>query len=179
MISNLEAKTRSACAPSYAGFGVAKTYSPKSAYEMGKQVSPLLGCGRVELKEDHMRKAMIAEIYKPADGLDCTNKGVTSNATKALIVGPVLRVERDTKTEAAAIPEIFVDRGTYPVLRLEIRHDGSYVVAVPADIPEGTWTMFGGNFVYTPDSRLRDICAYPIPVHDRIERAEVTKEVTR
>jgi hypothetical protein len=29
--------------------------------------------------------------------------------------------------------------------------------------------MFGGNFIYTSDSRVREICAYPIPIHDRCE----------
>ena len=129
-----------------------------------------------------MRKGMHVEIYKPADGSDCTNHGVTSKATHALLVGPVIEIcakqtepgHRDCldRIERAdlVIPEIFSDRGDVPVLRVELRHNGTYFAAVPADIPEGTWTMFGGNFIYTSDSRLRAICPYPIPVHDRIER---------
>ncbi len=135
-----------------------------------------------------MRKGMHVSIYKPADMGDCTNGGVTSKATEALLVGPVIEICHDPSTPGHAgcdrrkerpdlvIPEIFADRGQfaegaskYPVLRVELRHGGTYVVAVPADIPEGTWTMFGGNFIYTSDSRLRAICPYPIPVHDRIE----------
>jgi hypothetical protein len=31
------------------------------------------------------------------------------------------------------------------------------------------WWSFGGNFIYTSDSRLRNVCKYPIPLHDRNE----------
>lgn len=33
------------------------------------------------------------------------------------------------------------------------------------------WTMFGGNFIYTSDSRYREVVGipYPIGVHDRVE----------
>ncbi len=133
-----------------------------------------------------MRKGMIVSIYKPADGFDGTNQGVTSKADHAMIVGPVIEIcsktifgkayepghghcEERKVREDLVIPEIFTDTGDRPVLRIELRHAQTYMVAVPADIPEGTWTMFGGNFIYTSDSRLRAICPYPIPVHDRIE----------
>ena len=41
--------------------------------------------------------------------------------------------------------------------------------AVPYSIiKEGVHSMFGGNFIYTSDSRFPD--DRPIPVHDRVER---------
>lgn len=33
----------------------------------------------------------------------------------------------------------------------------------------GVHTMFGGTFIFTSDSRLRDVSPYPIPFHDRVE----------
>jgi hypothetical protein len=31
------------------------------------------------------------------------------------------------------------------------------------------WTMMGGNFLYSSDSRFRDAFGGPIPIHDRVE----------
>jgi hypothetical protein len=65
----------------------------------------------------------------------------------------------------------------FPVrlVRREIRGE-EYVHAVPLLCEEfpgferfSGHTMFGGTFIYTSDSRLRDACAYPIPLHDRVE----------
>jgi len=44
-----------------------------------------------------------------------------------------------------------------------------YVHAVPADCCD-RHPMFGGSFVYSQDSRFRrEVCEYPIAVHDRFE----------
>lgn len=53
-----------------------------------------------------------------------------------------------------------------PAVRL-VRRDifgKPYIHAEP--IEPGSYAM-GGSFIYTCDSRLRDICPYPIPLHDR------------
>lgn len=39
----------------------------------------------------------------------------------------------------------------------------------PDVIPAGYHSMFGGNFVWTSDSRFSNIYKYPVPVHDRVE----------
>ena len=35
---------------------------------------------------------------------------------------------------------------------------------------EGKWLMFGGRFVWTSDSRFRNVFNGPIPLHDRYEK---------
>lgn len=37
------------------------------------------------------------------------------------------------------------------------------------DVNDGKWRSFGGNFVWSSDSRFRDKYPSPIAVHDRIE----------
>lgn len=107
--------------------------------------------------------AIRVSIFRDAAGGDCTMDGVTSperGAKTAFVLG----VEGpNTDAEALSIGGV--------VLRLvkRIINGCEYVHAVPANLPRGTQTMFGGNFVYTSDSRLRSVCQYPIPVHDRIE----------
>lgn len=57
-----------------------------------------------------------------------------------------------------------------PAVRLIRRMIGGteYIHAVPFGFKDHEG-MFGGNFIYTSDSRLRNVCQYPIPVHDRKE----------
>lgn len=137
-----------------------------------------------------MRKGMIVEIYKPADGSDCTNGGVTSKAKAAIVVGDVLDVPRRHWSEPSRVigkvSPVSEDPGGIPVLRIEKRRmlgsctgcgdnaSGEYfwhVVAVPVDPPEGVRPAFGGNFIWTCDSRFRqELSEYPIPVHDHIVR---------
>jgi len=78
------------------------------------------------------------------------------------------------------LPKIFgLDTERYFPVKLVRRQFGDgkeYVHAEPffcEDWPEERFknrhVMFGGNFLYSCDSRFREICSYPIPIHDRIE----------
>lgn len=63
-----------------------------------------------------------------------------------------------------------VDEGE-DYLVLKEKHVGGkkYLYAVPKSVLDAKeWSMFGGNFIYTSDSRFPS--QYPIPVHDRVER---------
>ena len=113
-------------------------------------------------------KGLIAYIYRDADNgeHDCTNGGVTAKYlgnTRVLVVGE-------------NIPEIFEDKGEMPVLRLE-KGPGNSPRLVLASGALGNGPMFGGNFVYTSDSRFGEAVAKitgvrttaAIPVHDRYE----------
>lgn len=89
---------------------------------------------------------------------DTTNGGVTARETTFTLLD-----------ENEPVPE----RGG-PFLRLVRRHlfGDVYVHAEPVDEPVGKiGPMAGGNAVYTPGSRYRDLVGhrYPIPVHDRYE----------
>jgi hypothetical protein len=47
---------------------------------------------------------------------------------------------------------------------------GGYLHAEPLARREGAGPMMGGAFVYSTDSRFRDLALYPVPLHDRWER---------
>ena len=98
---------------------------------------------------------LTVEVYKNSFG-DCTNNGVTSDASQTFVVpcehGPI--------------------SGNWA-------EEMEYVILVPGTAgnrmhmkPQGVsgHTMFGGNFVYTSDSRFGELYgSHPIHVHDRIE----------
>jgi len=101
-------------------------------------------------------KYLPVSVYRSA-GQDCSLNGVTSVAGVKLVV---------PCADGHISEEDVADRG--------------YVKLVPGELggrinfaPEGTenvWTMFGGNFVYTSDSRFsRAYGGAPVHVHDRIE----------
>ena len=87
---------------------------------------------------------------------DCTNGGVTARMPERLVV---------ECSDGHITLEDVVDRG-YTVLVLK---DKPFAHAKPALKVEGEkrWTMMGGNFVWTSDSRFP--WDAPVAVHDRIE----------
>lgn len=138
-------------------------------------------------------KSYAVSIYKSGD--DCTNGGVTSKAKRALL----FRTEADAAAYLEN-PEhdgwavvLVLDAGpaTFAHFIATVRdivatraHDGQELLATAlADfnhptrgriraVPFGEkrWTMMGGNFIWTSDSRFRqEVSEYPIPVHDRCE----------
>lgn len=109
-------------------------------------------------------RGMLVNIYRTAGG-DCTNGGVSATADKALVVGP-------------GIPEIFA-ANELPVLVLAPGLGGFKTARlVPLVLQQAKrWTMFGGNFAYTSDSRFAEavraiaggsFCG-AVPIHDRVE----------
>lgn len=107
------------------------------------------------------RQGLLVEILRSADGRDCTIDGVSSKVAYATITGP-------------GIPEIFGVEDDRPELVYDPRTDMSLnlgrpcPVLVPRELlDEKVWTMFGGNFAYTSDSRFPS--NQPIPIHDRVE----------
>ncbi len=97
-------------------------------------------------------KGLIVYTLIHKNGSDCTNEGVTSKYDKFILVGE-------------GVPELFEPSEDTPVLELKKKFYGrEYIHASP--ITE-RYTMFGGNFVYSSDSRFPS--DYPIPVHDRVE----------
>lgn len=103
-------------------------------------------------------KGFHVDVYRMADGTDCTLGGVTSQATSLTLIGP-------------GVPEHYEPTEDRPGVRLIRRTIGGreYISAVPLDVTgDGTGQyMFGGNYIACCDSRIRAICPYPIPVHDR------------
>lgn len=104
-------------------------------------------------------KGLLANVYRDASGVDCTNGGVSSRVTTVTITG-------------SGIPGIFDPKESAPELRLRMRVVGGeeYCYLVPAELDDGKhWVMFGGNYAHSSDSRIRAINKYPLPIHDRVE----------
>jgi len=104
-------------------------------------------------------KGLIVDIF--SNGSNCSNGGLSSKVTKCTLVG-------------RGIAEIFEVTEEYPPVQIVARelHHGTYLTAYPVNA-DGTLdksgAMFGGCFVYSSDSRFREISAYPVPLHDRKE----------
>lgn len=99
-----------------------------------------------------MTKGIPASTYR--DNTDCTNGGISSKHDRFVLTG-------------GGIAEVFEPTEDMPELRLTIRgtnHD--HLCCEPAFIPTGRGWMFGGNFLYSSDSRFPE---YPIAIHDRQE----------
>jgi hypothetical protein len=94
-------------------------------------------------------------VYVLRSKHDCTNHGISS--------------KRDTFTliEIPDTPEV-TEYDQDAILIISERR--GHMIARPMKDPEYIGWMFGGNFVYTSDSRFPN--DYPIPIHDRQETQE-------
>ena len=69
------------------------------------------------------------------------------------------------------LPEIFTTKDK-PEMVLMPGNLGSTWKAIPKTLVlPGVWTMFGGHYITTSDSRLSEIIGRPavVPIHDRVE----------
>jgi hypothetical protein len=108
--------------------------------------------GKLQWMEVKLLKGMSVSVYRDADGGDCTLGGISSKYKRLILVG-------------ACVPEIFEETEDCPSILLKI-HMGQPIAVPDTD----KWTMMGGNFLYTCDSRFREnVNPYPIRIHDRIE----------
>ena len=121
--------------------------------------------GRARQRRDKPEKGIMVNVLRSQH--DSTNNGVTSRFNRFILVdgevtGPF---EPDRKT---------------PALKLVRRtiYGKPYVHAEPLDpVPAGhVGYMFGGNFIYTSDSRFPN--RYPIPVHDRMDTKDQYRQLS-
>lgn len=109
-------------------------------------------------------KGLIINIYRTQahGGYDCTNGGVTAKANQALLIGEGIAEVFDAKE----MPVLVLTKGNLPgCAKIE-----------PADKGE-RWSMFGGNFGHTSDSRFSEAVEKitgarfygAVPIHDRFE----------
>lgn len=101
---------------------------------------------------------LICDIYKPHDG-DCSAGGISSTHRTVLLIDP-------------SVSGPFAPHPDRPTVRLTRRNlrlrngRGEYLHAVP-DAVADKWSMMGGCFIWSSDSRFPS--DYPIPLHDRVE----------
>jgi hypothetical protein len=118
-----------------------------------------------------MAQSLLVSIYKSGDG-DATNHGVTEHALRA-----VLFLEKPTPEEVEKATEQTQQQirlqGTAVLVVERVNILGTvYVRCRPYTFPDEArpYFLMGGNFVYSSDSRFRELVnPYPIGVHDRTE----------
>ncbi len=101
-------------------------------------------------------KGILVSIFRDADGGDCTMDGVSSNVARAILTGDGVAEVVETRPSDTIL--IYKDRGKTPPM------------CVPHEkFAQPGWSgwMFGGNFIYSSDSRFPS--SQPIAIHDRQE----------
>lgn len=98
-----------------------------------------------------------AEVYRSSTG-DCTNGGISAECRNLYIL---------TQTKGPFEPQDIRE-----CVRVECKEvaGNQYIDCKPLYF-RNRWYMMGGNFLYTSDSRFREITGsqYPVPIHDRYE----------
>lgn len=126
-------------------------------------------------------KGLWADVLRPADGTDCTLRGVSSLHERLTITGTVDDGDRDPVwTPLAPHSQVFTPTEAAPEAWLYKRRVGRDVWAVvpacAARQGDGlrSWLsrfMFGNNFAHLCDSRLTEIVGFygAVAIHDRAE----------
>jgi hypothetical protein len=103
-------------------------------------------------------------VYRDTShNVDCTLNGVTSRFSRLNVVnvdGPFEPRED--------CPAVMLVKGNLP---------GTVKIVPVAELDKGSWTMFGGNYAATSDSRFNEAIEKitgarfygAVPVHDRVE----------
>jgi hypothetical protein len=135
------------------------------------------------------RKGLLLGILRSADLPDCSLNGVSARYRKVVVTGVRAASARDNASAQAAaygerkLPRVFSPSDDAAEVELVVRWGGTgkcYVHAVPVE-GQGHWSMFGGAYIETSDSRWGDMLRAiygtnerrqtgPIPLHDRFER---------
>ncbi len=106
-------------------------------------------------------KGVNVEIFRHASGGDYTMGGVSSNVTRAILIGEGVEGPSEVRPQDT-------------VLIYDRRHSGLSPRCIPHEkYSQPGWSgwMFGGNFVYSSDARFPS--DQPIAIHDRQEPQNV------
>jgi len=122
-----------------------------------------------------MKRGMLVQVYRNDSYGDCTNGGASCYFNQFVLIGPgVPEISEPSKTT----PPIWLYRN-HPYTKPNSKEGAYYLVACPEprlnyghdELQEALIRtegyMFGGNFIYTSDSRFPGVG--PIPIHDRQE----------
>lgn len=102
-----------------------------------------------------MSKGLLCGVFRDAGMGDCTNGGISASHDNLILL--------DTPEGGP-----FEPRDKTPGIQYEVWR--GYKRATTGPRAGAAGPMFGGNFLYTSDSRFPS--DYPIPIHDRYETAE-------
>lgn len=118
------------------------------------------------------------DVYRPANGSDCTCNGITSTHARVTLVGTIDAIDgRFSPSPESA--RVFEPTDTAPPVALRSRGSTTHLVPVDAHghLLDGRWYMAGGNYANCSDSRVADYFHQlglerfygAISVHDRHE----------
>jgi len=114
-------------------------------------------------------KGLWCDVYRNT-GMDCTARGSSSKHDQLLLVGEGIP-QIFTETNPAKVVKLeFMNVGVKGAITIEgtaVRIKSPHPYVKPLSIDSGTHSMFGGNFLYTSDSRFPS--DQPIAIHDRVE----------
>lgn len=113
---------------------------------------------------------LTVSVYKFPLG-DCTNGGISGGAVKDLCLVNVEGPSKPQRDVPAALLVPGNGRGLVKIVPAALGGDGRWA-------PVTGWTMMGGNYAATSDSRFHEavqlITGHPsygaVPIHDRIEK---------
>lgn len=115
-----------------------------------------------------MIKGYSLSIFRNMQFGDCSNHGISSKYDQVFLVGVTKGVD---PTLVANIQIFEYDENDERCVLLH--KAGSRYCLVPKHLYESDprpWTMFGGSFAYSSDSRIDDIQKGPFAIHDRVEQ---------
>ena len=97
-------------------------------------------------------KFLSAGIMESKDIGNCSNNGISARFKQVYFEHP----------------RGYIDPEHAPVeQRVTITTSRGYIKAKPSSLK--SHSMMGGTFIYSSDSRFREVHPYPIPLHDRVE----------
>jgi len=101
---------------------------------------------------------LMVNVLRSAGYPDCTNGGTSITFDTGIITGDM--IDCNVFESSDTCPEYVI---------LEVAPTGTpFLKAIPKDLHEsGKWVMFGGNFLYSSDSRFPSDA--PIKIFDRCE----------
>lgn len=101
---------------------------------------------------------LVCSVYRKSNKIDCSNRGNSSKTDLVVITGDGVDCE---------VFEASGDSPHYIIIK-DMCAGCERIRAIPKELVDSDrWTMFGGNFLYTSDSRFPSNA--PIAIHDRVE----------
>tara|TARA_B110000503_G_scaffold138467_1_gene224713 strand:+ start:43 stop:369 length:327 start_codon:yes stop_codon:yes gene_type:complete len=106
------------------------------------------------------KRYLSVDVYKNDAYGDSSMNGITHQFMELFVEIPDGHI---TEEQVASYPNS-------AILKLKRKPFASAGDAFVEDIDDDQMRMFGGNFVWSSDSRFRKVYPSPVPVHDRIEK---------
>lgn len=139
------------------------------------------------------RKGMLLFVYRPADGNDYTNGGISGQVTRLTVTGirysygfdstTKLTHPKDEITELPRDMQVFAPSENAPEVILVIRDNGivRWLHLEPATPAPGDQTpyMAGGNLATTSDSRWSELAGQPVEIHDRSDSWALYEQLSK